>query len=84
MDKYANEHKTDGALLENAQRVPLAERMRPRTLDEVVGQSDLIGEGKILTEIVRKGKPVNLIFCMNRATSRIAKIFCRNFALRLC
>ena len=43
-------------------RVPLAERMRPTKLSEVVGQDGIIGEGKILTEIVRKGEPVNLIF----------------------
>lgn len=43
-------------------RVPLAERMRPKTLDEVIGQEEIIGDGKILTEIVRKGEPVNLIF----------------------
>jgi len=34
---------------------PLAERMRPRTLDEFVGQEDLIGEGKILRRILEKG-----------------------------
>lgn len=43
-------------------RIPLAERMRPQTLDEVVGQDAIIGDGKILTEIVKKGEPVNLIF----------------------
>lgn len=43
-------------------RVPLAERMRPKTLDEVIGQDAIIGDGKILTEIVRKAEPVNLIF----------------------
>ena len=42
-------------------RRPLAERMRPQKLDEVVGQDAIIGEGKILTEIVKKGEPVNLI-----------------------
>lgn len=43
-------------------RVPLAERMRPKILDEVIGQEEIIGDGKILTEIVKKGEPVNLIF----------------------
>ena len=36
-------------------RQPLAERMRPKTLAEVVGQEGIIGDGKILTEIVKKG-----------------------------
>ncbi len=43
-------------------RVPLAERMRPEKLADVIGQDEIIGPGKILTEIVRKGEPVNLIF----------------------
>ena len=43
-------------------RVPLAERMRPQSLDDVIGQDEIIGDGKILTEIVKKKEPVNLIF----------------------
>lgn len=34
---------------------PLATRLRPRSLTEVVGQNELIGEGKILTRIVNSG-----------------------------
>jgi putative ATPase len=41
---------------------PLAERMRPQKLDEVVGQEHLLGKGKLLYELVRAGKPFNLIF----------------------
>lgn len=36
--------------------------MRPQSLDEVIGQERIIGDGKILTEIVKRGEPVNLIF----------------------
>ena len=43
------------------QRVPLAERMRPKTLKEVVGQSHLLGENEILTQIVNNKEPVSLI-----------------------
>ncbi|MCL2869719.1 replication-associated recombination protein A [Candidatus Saccharibacteria bacterium] len=43
-------------------RVPLAERVRPTKLSEVVGQSAILGDGKILNQIVAKGEPVNLIF----------------------
>ena len=42
--------------------VPLAEKMRPDKLKDVVGQSHLIGDGKILSEIIRTGKPRSLIF----------------------
>lgn len=43
------------------QRVPLAERMRPTTLDEVVGQTHLLGKGEILRQIVTNKEPVSLI-----------------------
>ena len=42
-------------------KVPLAEEVRPSSLDDVVGQSHLIGTGKILTEIVKNKEPVNVI-----------------------
>jgi len=35
--------------------------MRPQTLDEVVGQTHLLGDGEILRQIVRKKEPVSLI-----------------------
>lgn len=42
-------------------RVPLAEMMRPKTLDEVIGQSHLLADGEIIRQIVKKGEPVSLI-----------------------
>lgn len=42
-------------------RVPLAERMRPTSLDEVIGQSHLLSDGEILRQIVQKKEPVSLI-----------------------
>ncbi len=42
-------------------RVPLAEEMRPKSLDEVIGQSHLLAEGEILRQIVKSGEPVSLI-----------------------
>lgn len=41
--------------------IPLAERMRPQTLDEVVGQSHLLGNNEILRQIVKNREPVSLI-----------------------
>ncbi|HEY8993000.1 MAG TPA: replication-associated recombination protein A [Candidatus Microsaccharimonas sp.] len=43
------------------QRVPLAERMRPETLEDVVGQTHLLGDKEILKQIVKNREPVSLI-----------------------
>lgn len=43
-------------------RQPLAERMRPQTLDEVIGQGQLLGDGELLRRIAKQKEPVSLIF----------------------
>ena len=40
---------------------PLAERMRPETLAEVMGQTHLVGGGKIIHEIIAAKQPTSLI-----------------------
>lgn len=35
---------------------PLAERMRPRTIDEYVGQKHLVGEGAVLRRMIDAGR----------------------------
>lgn len=42
--------------------IPLAERMRPKTLSDVVGQEHLIGKDKILSSSLEKGFCPSLIF----------------------
>lgn len=39
----------------NNQRVPLPERMRPRTLEEYVGQEHLVGENAVLRKMIETG-----------------------------
>ncbi|MGB6241591.1 MAG: replication-associated recombination protein A [Castellaniella sp.] len=45
-----------------SEHAPLAEALRPRTLDEVIGQSHLLGEGKPLRLAFQSGKPHSMIF----------------------
>jgi putative ATPase len=42
-------------------KAPLAEQMRPRTLDEVIGQQHLIGPGKPLRRAFESGEPHSMI-----------------------
>ncbi len=41
---------------------PLADRIRPQTLDEVVGQKHILGKDKVLRRIIESGNVPNLIF----------------------
>ena len=41
---------------------PLADRLRPAALSEVIGQKHLLGEGKSLRRIIESGQIPNMIF----------------------
>ena len=41
---------------------PLADRIRPQTIDDIVGQKHLLGQGKALRNIIESGDLPNLIF----------------------
>ena len=41
---------------------PLADEIRPQTLDEVAGQKHLLGEGAMLRRLIESGTSANLIF----------------------
>ncbi len=43
-------------------RAPLADRMRPRTLDEFVGQDHILGEGKLLRRAIEADRVTSVIF----------------------
>ena len=40
---------------------PLAERLRPHTLDQLVGQQHLTGKGSVLRTAIEHGKPPSMI-----------------------
>ena len=42
--------------------VPLAERLRPQTLDELVGQPHLFAPGRPMRRIIESGRIPNMIF----------------------
>lgn len=42
--------------------IPLAERVRPRTLEEFIGQEHLVGPGKVLEQMIRSGQVRSMIF----------------------
>ena len=50
------------SLFDNPLAEPLASRMRPRNLEEFVGQKHLIGEGKILRRIIEGDNVSSMIF----------------------
>ena len=41
---------------------PLADKIRPTTLDEIVGQPHLLAPGKPLRRILERGQVTNMIF----------------------
>lgn len=49
-------------LFERKEMQPLAARMRPQTVDEIVGQQHLLGKGKILRRIIEQDAVSSMIF----------------------
>ena len=48
--------------MENRENIPLAERMRPKKLEDFLGQEKIFGEGTFLREAVARGTVPSLIF----------------------
>lgn len=53
------------SLFEDETNQPLASRLRPKNLDEFVGQQHLIGEGKVLRKLIESDKISSIIFWGN-------------------
>lgn len=63
---------------------PLAERLRPRTLDQVVGQSHLLAPGKPLRVAFESGRPHSMIFWGPPGVGKttLARLMTRGFDAR--
>ena len=61
-------------------RSPLADRICPQTLADVVGQKHILGEGKILYNIINSGEIPNMIFYGPSGTGKttVANIAAKN------
>ena len=62
-ESYNITHKVH-SLKRNGEKMkaPLAERLRPKTIDEMVGQRHLLAPGKALRRIIESGEIPNLVF----------------------
>ncbi len=65
---------------------PLADRVRPQTIDEVAGQKHLLGDGKVLRRIIDMGNIPNLIFYGPSGVGKttVAKIIANMCQKKLC
>ncbi len=65
---------------------PLADRIRPTSLDEVVGQRELLGEGRPLRRIIESGHIPNMIFYGSSGVGKttVARIIAENANMQLC
>jgi putative ATPase len=65
----------------NTNLPPLAERMRPGTLEEFVGQEHLLGDGQILTSLIKSGTLPSMIFWGEPGTGKttLARILAKSF-----
>ncbi len=46
---------------DSAQKSPLADRMRPQTIDEIIGQKQLLGDTGLVRQMINSGRLSNLI-----------------------
>ena len=61
MDHQSPEFSLDTPESKNSRRKPLAERMRPSGLHEMIGQAHLLGEKCLLPKLIRENRVGNLI-----------------------
>jgi putative ATPase len=62
LDLFGNENTTKDIAKQQVKFQPLAERMRPKTLDDFAGQKHLIGEGKPIRKMIENNNVFSMIF----------------------
>jgi putative ATPase len=62
LDLFGNENTTKQNAKPQVKFQPLAERMRPKTLDDFAGQKHLIGEGKPIRKMIENNNVFSMVF----------------------
>ncbi len=64
--------------------IPLAEQMRPKSLDDIVGQDDLLGPSGLIKRSIASGKPVSLILWGPPGCGKtsLASLYAQAFSMR--
>lgn len=63
---------------------PLAERLRPKKLSDVVGQDHLLSENGFITNVIKSGKPISILLWGPPGCGKttIAKLYIQAFNMR--
>ena len=69
-----------------SEKRPLADEIRPLTLDEVVGQKHLLGKGALLRRLIESGSSANMIFYGPSGTGKttVANLIAKKTQRKLC
>ncbi len=65
--------------------IPLAEKLRPTSLEEIVGQEHILGERGFLSNLVKGGRPLSILFWGPPGCGKttLARLYAKAFDARL-
>lgn len=65
-------------------KIPLAEELRPKHLEEIVGQDHILGENGLLTRTIRSGTPLSIVLWGPPGCGKtsIARLYAQAFDMR--